>query len=277
MGILYYTEAGGYLRDMKFLNEGYTGVIIGIIGILLSVYFYRKSIIRPKPAYQMASMRLIDEISDTNGHIEILFNGEKVDRLTKTQIAFWNAGSSTINNKDVVERDPIIIKYSKDSKILNHSIISVSRSVNLFRVIDYEDSNQVGITFDFLDPNDGAILEFIHNDNKRFPKLTGTIKGNVKGITNYGKSTYPLISRGKKKIDSDFYAVVSIMMLSIYLGLLYFLPEELRSSPGTSLIMISISLFGVLIGFSILILGIISRRKFPERKFKSFIKTENKD
>ncbi|RJX41044.1 hypothetical protein D3P09_03260 [Paenibacillus pinisoli] len=262
---------------MEFLNEGYIGVIIGVIGIILSVYFYRKSLNRPRPAYQMASMRVIEEVSDSNGNIEIMFNGSKVDRVVKTQVAFWNAGSNTINSHDIVERDPIIIMYSEDSKILNYNIISISRSVNLFRAIINENSNQVEVTFDFLDPSDGAIIEIIHNDNKLFPRVTGTIKGNMKGITDYGKLAYPLLNRGKRKIGSDFYAASSIMMMSIYLGLMYFFPDEIRSNPNTSAVILIISLFGVLTCLMLLIFGLIRRRKFPERRFKPLNSTKIND
>ena len=43
------------------------------------------------------------------------------------------------------------------------------------------------IAFDYLDPGDGAVIEVLHTDSKRFPEISGTIKGVPKGCLDWGR------------------------------------------------------------------------------------------
>ncbi|MGG1552939.1 hypothetical protein [Paenibacillus ferrarius] len=183
---------------LNFLNLGITGSIIGIVGIIFGFIFYRKSTIGPRPNYQMASLRLLGKNSEefNDGEVEILYLGEKVERVTKTQVAFWNSGTSLINGKDIVVSDPLRFNFEKESKVLSTSLISSTREVNQIELkVPSDCQSAVECNFEFLDPGDGFIFEVLHTDTGKYPQLNGTIKGIPKGILNKGTTNYPLIEK----------------------------------------------------------------------------------
>ena len=60
------------------------GYLLGLIGIILSIIFYRKSTIGPRPTYQLKVVRLLGEnIDQLPGDVNIFFKKSKITQLLK--------------------------------------------------------------------------------------------------------------------------------------------------------------------------------------------------
>jgi hypothetical protein len=219
----------------ELLNQGWVGSVIGIIGVLLAVLgliAYRTSRIGPRPAFQLHSRQLIGrKEQELPNEVEVLFNREPVHRLTISRIVFWNSGNATVQGESIVQTDPLRLEI-EDGVILKAHIPKVTREVINFAVRPYTSSTQAALTFDFLDPGDGAVLEVLHTSEKRDPTVAGTIRGIPRGVASWGEFSGPMQSVFPSKtspylrqINRIMFAVVAVFgVLAIISALL---PEHI--------------------------------------------------
>jgi len=209
---------------IEFLSQGWVGSLIGIVGLLIGiisiVIAYRVSRIGPRPVFQYRSINLIEkEKQALPSDVEIFFGGKKVSRLTKTYIIFWNSGKSTLYGKDIVDDNPLRFSFGKDAEILRARIPKITKKMNKFEArINPKSPNEVIINFDYLDPNDGAVIEILHTSIQRTPECKGTIRGVPNGILNWGRLPYNVFLT---MLQKAFLSVLSLLCL-FFLGIRIF-------------------------------------------------------
>lgn len=158
-------------------------LLIGILGIFGSYYFYKKSIIKAIPVYQFRTFNITSE-----DNLEIYYKNHQINEIKKTTIVFWNEGRKTINRNDIVEQDKLKFKIKDNSKILSAKIINKSREVNNFNLNINKDKKKAIVDFDFLDFEDFVVVEILHTSTNC--SFEGTIKGVPSGIKDYGYYDY---------------------------------------------------------------------------------------
>ena len=175
------------------LSQGWLGSVIGIAGLVAAYFFYRASRIGARPTYQMRSLRLIGrEQQALPDEVEILFKGRHVDRLTMTHLILWNSGKALLNGEEMVLDDPLRAEVSLGADVLRVRVQKVTRLTNKFLArINPQSQNQVLLEFDYLDPGDGAVVEMLHTDQRRYPEVKATFRGVPRGILNWG--TLPVL------------------------------------------------------------------------------------
>ncbi|MCZ7363103.1 MAG: hypothetical protein O8C58_07200, partial [Candidatus Methanoperedens sp.] len=108
--------------------------------------------------------------------MEMLYAGERIENLTATKIAFWNAGNVTISSNDFASKKPFTIKV-KECKILRtepytvsvktgYKILDVKKlyynPINQVEIKCSKDKSQIKINFEYLAKNEGAIIQLLH-------------------------------------------------------------------------------------------------------------------
>lgn len=172
---------------LKYLEANWIGVGLGVIALLYALYEGTKRR-GPRLAYQHFGQRLIGESADLlPDGLEVTYEGSTVRNLSLTRIVIWNAGRSPLRNSDIPQADPLKISFSDDSKILRAHISQITREVNGF-LIDIEQTykNSIDVEFDFIDPDDGALISVWHTSKKTDAKLSGTVIGQKSGPTSFG-------------------------------------------------------------------------------------------
>jgi hypothetical protein len=48
-------------------------------------------------------------------------------------------------------------------------------------------ANRIVLSFDYLNPGDGAVFELLHTDKKPYPVVVGTIRGVPNGVRDWGR------------------------------------------------------------------------------------------
>ncbi|KRF39813.1 hypothetical protein [Paenibacillus sp. Soil787] len=176
------------MKVMDFFNQGWIGSFIGAVGIIFSIVFYKFTRVKNQLSIKTSFIRLIGKRKSLSDDVDILYKGISVPRLTKSYIVLWNSGTSTVNGNDNIKDDRLRLEFSEGTQILRTNIIKENRRINKLSVqLDTECSNLVNVDFDFLDPNDGAVIELLHTDQKKYPHIKGTIKGIPKGVTDRGR------------------------------------------------------------------------------------------
>jgi hypothetical protein len=172
----------------QLLDKAWLGTVIAalgiVIGTIVALVIYRASVVGARPVYHRRSFRVIGFNKDEfMQNVEILYRDKHVDRLTRTTVIFWNAGKKIIYGSDIVADDAVRCELSPDARALEVRVIKHTRDANKFTaVIDDNSQNRVILSFDYLDPQDGAVLELLHTDSVRDPAVKGTIRGVPKGF-----------------------------------------------------------------------------------------------
>src|SRR6266436_2020496 len=161
-----------------------------LLGIAASAFFFWLGWrLRPKSqmAYQLHDFTVIGQPKVTKfGEIRILFNDVAVPRVVVTQLAVWNTGSTVVKGTEIVESDPLIIRFEDGATILDAQRLSATQEVNDFRIrVSEPDRSRAFLEFDYLNSRDGAKFQIIHTGGNE-TKVTGSIRGIPKGVENWG-------------------------------------------------------------------------------------------
>ncbi|HEV7377866.1 MAG TPA: hypothetical protein VGN95_24495, partial [Pyrinomonadaceae bacterium] len=166
--------------------------LLGILSILATIYFAVRYAERKEPRFFSLNERKIAISEDAPEDIQITYKGEKVTRVTSTLVWFWNNGKRPIKNDDLPTEQSLLIKLSDpDNKleILDVSVRKISRESINFQATK-KDSSTVGISFDFLDNNDGAAIEIQHTGARStIVEISGVILGAAKGVRRMTRRT----------------------------------------------------------------------------------------
>jgi hypothetical protein len=250
--------------------------MIGLVGLVIALIIYKATLVGARPVYQRRALRLIGpDAKAIHKAVEIRFKGQPVDRLTKTHIVFWNSGRTLLRGSDVVDTDPIRCDFSDGSRILEVSVVKRTRATNKFEVnLDPDRPHRAIFTFDYIDPGDGAVVEILHTDSKRYPEVNGTVRGVPNGIVDWGRILPPSTKEmpfpfGRRKSLRYLLAtVVTLGLLVVAVGVL--LPNELMehlSKFGEPSSSAAFRTFLVVSGLAYVMLPLLllwlTRRRFP--------------
>ena len=144
-----------------------TDTIIGIVGgaivgLIVTHVYYRLQKRRRELCWSEDSTNLIKGYSSLFEKLEIQYEGQKIENLTVSKIAFWNNGNETIDHTDIAI-PPYIWPRIEDTKILDVKVITASTVGNGFEAINMPDHLVIALNFDYLDAQQGAVIQVIHN------------------------------------------------------------------------------------------------------------------
>ncbi|MCU0439841.1 MAG: hypothetical protein MUC49_18310 [Raineya sp.] len=161
--------------------------VLAIVSIILAIIFYYKSLKDKKPVYTKRTFHVIDNNISTLKKIQIYYNEQLIKDLSITKVAFWNSGKEPIRKSDIATTDPIVISTNEEIVIYDFELVFYQNVNDV--IIKQLDKNKISIEFDFLNHNDGFILNVYHNGiSSNEIKIEGTIIGGKKvqnGITKY--------------------------------------------------------------------------------------------
>jgi hypothetical protein len=162
------------------VDPAWIGPAIGLTSLALGIVFFangRRARMKG-PTWHARSNNLIQNFSSKVPGLEILFRNDKIDTLTVTRLAFWNRGMATIDRNDIAPADPVKIISTGDARLLNVEIIQTNNSASQVETSLDPDGKSALIAFDFLDHNQGVVVQIIHTG------VSGdalTVQGTIKG------------------------------------------------------------------------------------------------
>lgn len=198
------------------------GVVLGVIGLVAAYVFYRRSLVRPKLAFVISSVRITGRDSMFPDELKIFYGDKEVQTVTQSNIVIWNSGNVTIDGENIVKADPLRLVIPKESEILAASIVFTTREVTAFSIkLRGETSNELLLSFDFLDSGDGALINLTHTSSNKIEPL-GTIRSMPNGITHLGDIPPPPDRKFNLQMAaSAFLPIIAIMGIIYYVhGLL---------------------------------------------------------
>jgi hypothetical protein len=208
-----------------------------ILGVILAIIFYRVSKREKKPYWSIGSNNLIEGFSSQVPGLEISYNNQKVENLTVSKIVFWNDGKETIHGTDIAEADPLQIIARGNVKILDIKVLKTNSEPSRFCNPDDSELQSSFVTFDFLDKNQGGIIQVIHTGTSSMDiSLKGTLKG--AGVPKYYDP------KGFKRATISSLVLVGGFMLCTALLLLFLKSLEIKDPVASLLMFFMMLLFG---------------------------------
>jgi len=153
--------------------------IFGLLSFILavvSIYLFLKSKKEKKPMFCIRSINLIGDLYNEIGGLKVFYKDKPVSNVFSTNVAFWNNGGEVINKNDISQAEQLRVVFPK-GKILDKEIVTTtSNSINF--EIDQRNENEIVLSFDFLEKNEGAVVNLLHTSKSlKDVKFTGKIKG----------------------------------------------------------------------------------------------------
>jgi hypothetical protein len=208
-----------------------TDIFIGVIGIVLgfvtSYVFYQIQKRRRELCWAIDSTSLIKGYSSLFEKLDIQYGGQKIENLTVSKIVLWNNGNETIDGKDIAIPPYIVPRDEINTKILDAKIIKTSTVGNKFEILIKPDDPMLVLLFDYLDPQQGAVIQVIHTGVSILPLM---VDGEVKGVKEikYRSKRLDLVSQ-MPRLFIYFYAIMMFMLLGMYLYNSIFLGNPARA------------------------------------------------
>jgi len=194
---------------MKTVN--YLSIFIGIIAIIISIYFYRQSKKEREPTFFINPLKieLIDSDRLQGTPITVKTNENEIvnSDVYIIKFYFFNKGKHAIKKDDILS-DIFISSQNRNIKIVESRILKTSRDICNINISP--DSTQKGlfVSFDILEFNDGFSGQIIYEGD------TSTdfyCEGIIEGVEQfYSVDTY---LQRRKLIDNIIIGILAIFFI----------------------------------------------------------------
>lgn len=174
---------------MEYLKNnalGVLGTIVGLLGIILSVYFYTASKQSRELAFIAGPNHTIfsGNTSFFDPGIKIISSstGKEIDsNIYLNEITIWNNGNSSIRKSNILK--PLKINYPHSTRVIGAFVIEQTRQDILnANVIFTENSNSLIVSADIMEPGDGFKTQVVYASNE--PKQA-SLEGTIEGVKNF--------------------------------------------------------------------------------------------
>lgn len=140
-------------------------IALGFAGVLLAVYFYRRS----KPIRQLSfacrTFRIISDKCQRVPGLGVAYLGKGIPSLSVTKLAVWNAGTEALRAQDIPSSDPLVIGVrGSKAQLLKVAVAEITNTANAASVqISAHNGRELAtLTFEYLNPGDGLLIDVVH-------------------------------------------------------------------------------------------------------------------
>lgn len=145
---------------------GIINLVLALSAIIAAYIFYRRTKVVKKLLYSRKSVTVFTNISEHISDLTVSHADTDINSLTITKLLFWNGGTVTVHDSDIADADPVVIRSSRNVKILSASIDVVDNKANKFDVRRETNEAITSVDFDFIEKREGLTFVVIHTGTK---------------------------------------------------------------------------------------------------------------
>jgi hypothetical protein len=179
---------------MNFLDAVYlVAGLASIGGFVLAIYYARKSRRMKVLIYETTSPVALATSYSPEGDYKLAvtyqrkgFQEERFESVYTRFLRFANLGRESIRREDIAPANPIQVKID-GVRTLDIALTQVSRRVNNIEITGQsisENSASAGLAFDYLDHDDGGLIQILTVTSQGAVSLMGDVIGMPNGIRN---------------------------------------------------------------------------------------------
>lgn len=163
-----------WISENPYIAAG--GLIATFLGLLIAIItpiIQRK---RKQLHYTISTTSLVEEKISNIKNVEILFSGEKIQKLSVTNVKIWNGGNTLIDCNDIYAGHELTLQ-AVGSNCLILGIDIVKQSTDTIQCQIDNSSESTKLLFQTFEKKDYILLNIYHtgDENTTF-KLLGKIK-----------------------------------------------------------------------------------------------------
>ena len=258
IGEYMFREYGDILTLSNFL--GFLGIIFAF---LIGKWYSKKH----KLNWYVDTREFFDLKKDLNKtDIQITYKDIPLKSLAQSYVYIWNSGNEIIDKQDLDTIQPLQLYLANSDQVFEYKIKKVTRDVIAPTLV-----NNKNISFEYLDPKDGFVIEILHSSHDTKKLL---VNGVVKKIQKLSKQNKSIKIYDPKKRELRKKILIRLYPLMTYIPLIFglimistgFIVEprdivELKSKTDNNL---SIIVMGVLYCLLTPLILFSNRRKYPK-------------
>jgi len=160
------------------MSSPITGFAVGIVGIILAVYFFYAGIAEPNLILLIHPVRTPITLAGKLSEISVSLRGNPINGdLTAAQFILWNSGKAPVRHEDILKS--IVLHTPSNCPIYEATVRSVSRDVTRFQIITNDiASGRLSFDWKILEHNDGASIQLLYGGDQKMPFFaSGTVVG----------------------------------------------------------------------------------------------------
>lgn len=199
----------------ELMGNPYAWLILSVctvFSVIYAIYAGVKGKEKKEISYIVNTHEIVQAGKNMIPEFQISYRGQTIDDLTVTRFAIWNSGNRLLNSNDIVDTKPLSITSNDDGPdILDASIIKRSEESNKF-TIDKKSAHCAELQFDYIDKQDGIIVQILHTGSAKNISLSTLIKGGKK-LKNAEKHTTVIKNKKVFKIISTVLTGIEMLFL----------------------------------------------------------------
>lgn len=174
---------------MDFMKKNWLGVIgliVGVLGMILSYYFYSLSLLHREPVViETNNFSIFSSPKGVPARGYSFIAKPSLKEITKNvyfhELAIWNKGNLAIKKDNILKE--IYLEYPEGVEVIDAFISSATRQ----DIINASEKHTSGgrtihVSFDILEKGDGFTIQAIYASDKKIPAV---INGSIEGVTKF--------------------------------------------------------------------------------------------
>lgn len=150
-----------------WLANNWFGLLGLVLSAALTIYIFFRQEKHKRPVFLKRNMVIVRNARSTFPNLSVHYKGhagdlDNLDNVSVAVVAIWNKGRASLRRADCVATAPLRITAKEGVTILGASKIQESSEHNKVECEYRKGDNAVNIKFDFLDHNQGVLVEIMH-------------------------------------------------------------------------------------------------------------------
>lgn len=154
--------------------------LVALATSVVAVWEYGHRGVRRGLVWAQSSYVIVDEEDSAPllPKLRLMHEGRRVPRATLTKLVFWNSGNQMLEPRDLETMEPLAIGVSDAAVILDTRILADTSGGGVQLAHSLKSTRSLGVSFEYLNPGKGAVLQFIHTDTQdNGLRVAGRIRG----------------------------------------------------------------------------------------------------
>ena len=166
-----------YTKDivMKMCNDPLLLGVLAILSIVISIVGIITAFRGRRLSYRRLDFPFLKASFGSDALKKVFV--EPIGQIAGVEFAIWNSGRKYINCSDMARKEPLRIVALNGSKILQGELSYSSCEYCDVNCIINENQKEILIDFDYLECEEGCIVNVVYEGNKEDIKVLGVIRG----------------------------------------------------------------------------------------------------
>lgn len=156
---------------------GLLGTVASLIGIPLSVFLFAASDKERDIRFEVSASPTTIIRAGQSSDLKVQFKGRDLNSdVSSIQIAIWNAGRESVRRENILSKT-VTMTLAPETTILEARVKKTTRELLGFHLESL--GNALSMSWDILEPGDGALLEVIYMGSTVNIRTEGAIEGKI--------------------------------------------------------------------------------------------------